>query len=142
MGVLSVTEDDDFLERIGDKYEVCILIQSSVQRSLLPPEFANSSTGRWFINKRRRTQAVRLADWVESQYIVNGLEETTCRIAANILVAMTTCCNREKDSSTENYTFKFLNTTTNTGCHLPSMKVCRGDGVVVLEIHFMEKNRP
>lgn len=88
MSVLSVTEEDDFLERIGDKYEVCILIQSSVQKPVLPAEWENVASAREFVNDRRRVQSVRLSNWVESQYIMGSLEETTRQIAAVVLTSM------------------------------------------------------
>lgn len=110
MSVLTVTEEDDFLERIGDKYEVCILIQSSVQKPVLPAEWENVASARGFVNDHRRAQAIRLSNWVESQYIIGSLEETTRQIA-----------------------------TTRTGQHVPSMKVFQRDGIAMIEFHFMEK---
>lgn len=122
MSVLSVTEEDDFLERIGDKYEVCILIQSSVQK----PD-------------RRRAQAIRLSNWVESQYIIGSLEETTRQIAAVVLTSMTTCCNRGGVGSEEVYTFQYYDVATRAGRHVPSMKVFQRNGIAMIEFHFMEK---
>lgn len=122
MSVLSVTEEDDFLERIGDKYEVCILIQSSVQK----PD-------------RRRAQAIRLSNWVESQYIIGGLEETTRQIATVVLTSMTTCCNKGGVGSEEVYTFQYYDVTTRTGRHVPSMKVFQRNSIAMIEFHFMEK---
>lgn len=122
MSVLSVTVEDDFLERIGDKYEVCILIQSSVQK----PD-------------RRRAQAIRLSNWVESQYIIGSLEETTRQIAAVVLTSMTTCCNRGGVGSEEVYTFQYYDAATRAGRHVPSMKVFQRNGIAMIEFHFMEK---
>lgn len=122
MSVLSVTEEDDFLERIGDKYEVCILIQSSVQK----PD-------------RRRAQAIRLSNWVESQYIIGSLEETTRQIAAVVLTSMTTCCNRGGVGPEEVYTFQYYDVATRAGRHVPSMKVFQRNGIAMIEFHFMEK---
>lgn len=139
MSVLSVTEEDDFLERIGDKYEVCILIQSSVQKPVLPAEWENVASARGFVNDRRRAQAIRLSNWVESQYIIGSLEETTRQIATVVLTSMTTCCNKGGVGSEEVYTFQYHDAATRTGQHVPSMKVFQRDGIAMIEFHFMEK---
>lgn len=139
MSVLSVTEEDDFLERIGDKYEVCILIQSSVQKPVLPAGWENVASARGFVNDHRRVQAIRLSNWVESQYIIGSLEETTRQIAAVVLTSMTTCCNRGGVGSEEVYTFQYYDAATRTGRHVPSMKVFQRNGIAMIEFHFMEK---